>query len=349
MKRVKKPTSIRLGKTYIRTNGLGLGCCFDNPKDDPEEIIKVAYEMGVRYFDTAPVYKSEVYIGNLIKNNVIDRSKIYISTKTKDISVDGINKSISESCRQLNTDYIDILWLHSGIDSSVQYKMFKDNVLYLKDLLNVKYIGISGHDYKAAEAAIKDNLVDAIMVPHNILYRDFEDLIKVAKFNSIGVVTFKNFASGILIGGPENRFGVEMIKDLMNFEIMNDFSDIIIPSVRSVEQLRQIVKLFKEEDDGTDYDLLERYLKMKLGKVCVSCHKCRPCEKFGWEMSQPRILKLLTYYTRFHLKEAKEEYKKIKLNIKDCADAGCYNCFNECPQFIDIVQWMYNANTLMGE
>lgn len=347
--RWEKPQLIRLGNTNILTSGLGLGCCFDRPEDPPVDIILTAYYLGIDYFDTAPVYNTEWCIGELIKTRCIDRHKIYISTKTKATNRDELQKSIENSLKQLNTDYIDILWFHSYLDTLEQYETLLSSGLFAEvDRKVVKYIGISGHDLEAARRAVEDGVVHAIMVPHNILYRDFETIIKKANMKGIGVVTMKNFASGLLLGGPENRFGDEIIKELLNYELIAG-ANLVIPSARSINQLKQIYKLFNEDYEDKNPDVIANYLKELLGDdVCVNCHMCRPCKIYGWSMSQPRILKLYKYFTKFNIPKAKIDYNTLKYNFNSCIEAECKHCDTiTCPNGEKVYRLMEKAHRVL--
>ncbi len=106
------------------------------------ETIRRAHELGVGYFDTAPLYgsgRSEVHFGNALEG--IPRSEYVLSTKvgrllepvaeqpdsdqfvdlpslepTYDYSRDGVLRSIDESLTRLRLDRVDIVMIHDPDD-----------------------------------------------------------------------------------------------------------------------------------------------------------------------------------------------------------------------------------------
>jgi predicted aldo/keto reductase-like oxidoreductase len=301
-------------------------------------------------------------LGELIRERLINRKEVYISTKTKSTTIEEIEKSIDNSLILLDTHYIDILFLHSGIDSVEDYETLKRNGVfdYLIDMTSdedplIDYIGISGHDLDAARMAIEDGFIHVIMVPHNILYRQFEDVFKLAVEKKIGIIPIKNFASGILVGGPNNVWGDDIIKYLMAFELNTPGINLVIPSVRSIRQLEQTWGLFMQggyevlpKSASEFFSDIEKFIRSRLGDdVCIHCHMCRPCEKFGWEMSQPGILRLLTYNKKFGI-DTREQYKKYKYNAKHCLEEDC-NCSYKCPMGINIPMELFAADVILSE
>ena len=71
------------------------------------------------HLDTTEMYKSECVIGRIIKELNIDRSKIFITSKiwllnTKHrIGKKETLKTVSNSLKYLDTDYIDLFLIHS--------------------------------------------------------------------------------------------------------------------------------------------------------------------------------------------------------------------------------------------
>jgi D-threo-aldose 1-dehydrogenase len=136
----------RIGRTsaHVTTLGLGggaLGGLYDPVAEDAAiETVRHAYELGVRYFDTAPLYghgRSERRLGRALEG--IDRSGYVLSTKvgvaidpvqrddddlevryadpflldgTYDFSYDGALRSLEASLERIGTDRADIVYIH---------------------------------------------------------------------------------------------------------------------------------------------------------------------------------------------------------------------------------------------
>ena len=137
----------------------------DTTNNDSElvELLRDAYEMGVRGLDTAPVYgvgRSERIVGQAIKGR---REKYYIQTKCSlnwrskegsftytrdgkdvynDFSSSALVKDVEDSLKRLDTEYIDVMIVHRcpPID---QMGMVMETLETLKDRGLILGIGLS--------------------------------------------------------------------------------------------------------------------------------------------------------------------------------------------------------------
>ncbi len=107
-------------RTIKLTNGvemplLGYGV-FLVPPQEAEQCVTDALEVGYRLIDTAQAYYNEEGVGNAIAKSNVKREDIFLVTKVW-ISNAGEAKaarSIDESLRKLQTDYIDLLLIHQA-------------------------------------------------------------------------------------------------------------------------------------------------------------------------------------------------------------------------------------------
>lgn len=83
-------------------------------KDECERCVLDALSVGYRHIDTAQSYFNEEEVGNAIKKSGIDRKDIFITTKVwiDNYGYENCKKSIEESLKKLQTDYIDLVLLH---------------------------------------------------------------------------------------------------------------------------------------------------------------------------------------------------------------------------------------------
>ena len=91
----------------------------EGPVWDPEqqteasiEAVTKAVELGVNYFDTAPLYGrglSEQLFGRALKPY---RDQVFLATKVRESSADGVCRSVDQSLERLQTDQIDLLQYH---------------------------------------------------------------------------------------------------------------------------------------------------------------------------------------------------------------------------------------------
>lgn len=94
---------------------LGYGVFLVSP-NECERCVSDALEVGYRLIDTAQAYQNEEGVGNAWRKSGIKREDIFLVTKVW-ISNNGEEKaakSIDESLRKLQTEYIDLLLIHQA-------------------------------------------------------------------------------------------------------------------------------------------------------------------------------------------------------------------------------------------
>jgi aryl-alcohol dehydrogenase-like predicted oxidoreductase len=206
-----------LGSTGIKISCLGLGTVkfgrneevrypksFSLPTDmQIEHLLDIARQEGINLLDTAPAYgSSEQRIGRLLK----DRDQWVISTKVGeqfitgksifDFSAEKTTESIEKSLRYLNTDYLDIVLIHSdGRDEEILDSTdCMQTLLEMKSAGKIRAIGMSTKTTVGAIKAAK--LCDLIMVTYNPSATADEIAIDEAFQKSKGVLIKKAFDSG---------------------------------------------------------------------------------------------------------------------------------------------------------
>ncbi len=122
-----------LGKTDLRVSRLCLGCmtfgepdrgkhAWTLPEESSRPIIQRALEGGINFFDTANSYSdgsSEEIVGRALRDfarreDVVVATKVYhqVGSLAEGLSRDQILRSIDDSLRRLNMDYVDLLQIH---------------------------------------------------------------------------------------------------------------------------------------------------------------------------------------------------------------------------------------------
>lgn len=104
-----------MSMTYELSNGLkiplfGLGT-YRLSTNVAQNSVEVALKDGYRLIDTANVYRNEEGVGKGIINSGVPRGEIFLSTKLWPSIYDDPN-AINNTLKKLQTDYIDLLFLH---------------------------------------------------------------------------------------------------------------------------------------------------------------------------------------------------------------------------------------------
>ena len=94
---------------------LGYGVFRVDPKEC-ERCVSDALSVGYRLIDTAQAYFNEEGVGSAIAKSGIDRKDLFITTKVwiSNSGEEKAAKSIDESLRKLQTNYIDLLLIHQA-------------------------------------------------------------------------------------------------------------------------------------------------------------------------------------------------------------------------------------------
>ncbi len=209
----------RLGRSNLRVSLLCLGTMMfgqQTPDAEAADIIASAREHGVNFVDTADVYnkgESERVLGKLIHG---DRDAWVLATKMGNKTGDGPNqshysrqwivRSVEASLERLQTDYLDILYLHRDYRD----ENLEEAVLALGDLIRagkLRSFGIS--NFRGWRIAQIVELCRQLGVPqpvvcqpyYNLLNRGPEvEILPACQHYGIGVVPYSPIARGVLTG-----------------------------------------------------------------------------------------------------------------------------------------------------
>lgn len=93
---------------------LGFGVYQVPDHNECERVVSEALDVGYRLIDTAQAYNNEEAVGSAIKKSGFDRKDIFLVTKIwiSNAGEEKAYKSIDESLRKLQTDYVDLLLIH---------------------------------------------------------------------------------------------------------------------------------------------------------------------------------------------------------------------------------------------
>lgn len=92
----------------------GFGTFQITDKEECEKSIVSAIDAGYRLIDTAQAYGNEEYVGNGIKKCGVARDELFITTKLwfRNYEKADTKKSLDESLKKLQLDYVDMILLH---------------------------------------------------------------------------------------------------------------------------------------------------------------------------------------------------------------------------------------------
>ena len=243
----------------IEVSEVGMGCmAFSHgygriPEEKYSiEAIRNAYDHGCTFFDTAEVYSpnlsgighNELIVGKALKGF---REEVVLATKLMlhGFGFGSVYKSIRShlegSLERLQTDYVDIYYLHRM--SGVPVEKVAEAMGKLMDDGLIRGWGLSQVDVDVIDRAQNVTPLAAIQNIYSMVERDSEaKIIPYCMENNIGFVPFSPIASGLLSGKitPQTQF--ERNDDVRNW----------VPqlSKRNIEGNQPIVEMLKKFADN---------------------------------------------------------------------------------------------------
>ena len=99
----------------VKMPTLGYGVFLVSP-DECERCVSDALSVGYRLIDTAQAYQNEEGVGNAWRKSGLKREDLFLVTKVwiSNAGEEKAAKSIDESLRKLQTEYIDLLLIHQA-------------------------------------------------------------------------------------------------------------------------------------------------------------------------------------------------------------------------------------------
>ncbi len=222
---------VQLGKTNLRVTRLGLGGAplgglyQDVPEETVVATVRRALELGLNFFDTAPLYghgKSEIRMGRGLAGRPAD-SRV-LATKVGrvlvpveagklekdefdnpapfkpvfDFSYDGVMRSFEESLKRLNVERIDILHIHDPDD-------------HYEQAIKGAYPALEKLRAQGLIRAVGAGMNQAEMLARFARAGDFDCFLLAGRYTLIDHTGLKELLPlcvekriGIIIGGPYN-------------------------------------------------------------------------------------------------------------------------------------------------
>jgi len=275
----------RLGKTGETVSCIGFGsgtrfCSIEN-EEAAQALLERAFALGINYFDTAGSYTrrgierlSEKRLGEFAKKR---RKEIFLATKIDPRDRDGALRSVETSLKFLQTDYVDLIQIHSlsNLDDLQRIGAAAGVLAAIRELNEQKvarFIGITGHNDGAAMAeALRRYDFDAVLMSLNaaqaanpIAQRKMapipafeQSALPVALEKNMGVLSMKVMGQGMLVGSGAGRAAPA---ELLQFNLSQPVASVIIgcEQLSPLEENIQAAMNFTPITDGAKQKLQEK-------------------------------------------------------------------------------------------
>jgi aryl-alcohol dehydrogenase-like predicted oxidoreductase len=214
----------RLGKTNLMVSTLTLGGASNYGEGGPgatsdpaayQAMMQSLLDLGVNQFDTSPHAGSAGYDTEdkyAFLCSAQNRDNVFISTKVDSVVPSELRQSVEESLGFMQTDHLDILYIHNSIGVTEQGDYSEaltalDTMDQLKAEGKIRFNGFSSHSTSVLTGLLNQHAdrIDVIMSFYtptdNWVWAtdpltEWEQVYQLARENDIGVVAMKVFMSG---------------------------------------------------------------------------------------------------------------------------------------------------------
>lgn len=343
-----QPVYRTLGRTGLKITVVSFGAMLT-----PEpEVLKVAFDHGVNYVDTARKYmdgKNEEIVGKALKGR---RDKVYVATKTLPSSKtkDEIIRDVETSLRTLETDYVDVIQLHNLTDKDrIFIPETREALLKLKEQGKVRFFGVTTHKNQSevlnALVDDKDRLFDTCLVAYNFeSTKETVAAIERAAKAGVGIVAMKTQAGGYK---TDAMGAISPHQAALKWALQNSNVTMAIPGMKDMSQLKEDIAVMGMPFKIADARVLEKYRAAVAGFYCDLCGTCEGTCPKGVDISS--VNRSLMYAEGYRsLELAQSTYRELPTAASAVACLECPVCVAQCAKGLNIAAKMKRARTMLA-
>ena len=273
-----------LGRTGLSVSEIGFGAWAigggwgEQREKDSIDALHRAIDLGVNFIDTAAGYgdgRSERVIGQVLKER---KEQVWVATKTppapgpwpptpycsdeERYSEAYLRSNVEERLRNLGTDNIDLLQLHTWTRAWNRNPRPFEILRRLQAEGKVRHIGLSTpeQDQNSVVGLMRDGWLDTVQVIYNVFEQEpAAELLPTAAECNVGVIVRVVFDEGVLTG----KYRKDSTFPPDDFRSTYFAGDRLARAVGRTEKIGQ-------ELEGTEYSLPQAALKFALGHPAVS-------------------------------------------------------------------------------
>ncbi len=327
-------------------------------------LLRRAYEVGIRHFDTAAGYqqgRNEEMVGQVIKDMGV-REKVTISTKqasrnrpqsaaeAKKRFIEGVESSL----RRLQMDHVDILY-HHAVDSveDARAEGPLEALQSLKKDGKTRFIGLSTHKTEAViNEAVRLSLFDVALVTLNYTMAHDAGILSTverAAKSGIGIVAMKTQAGGTV--RPDAKLPKQLPAAsqtaLLKWVLNHDFITTAIPGFSTYEHLEQdfsVVRDLSYTDDEKRFLADKSFVAQ--AEFCQQCGRCKEdCPK---KVEIPALMRAHMYAVQYrNTGMALETLASVALGRGVDACDSCESCRVTCRSSVQIAKKIAQLKSLV--
>lgn len=346
-----KLTYRTLGKTGLKVTTLGFGCMITS---DPT-VIERAADIGINYFDTARGYQNgnnERMVGAALKSR---RKQLYISTKTHAPTKAGALEDLDTSLRELQTDYVDVWYLHALTEPGAITDELLEAQLAAKKAGKTRFMGFSTHggQKEVLPAALARKHFEVVLTTYNFAMEPIDDVIASAADAGLGIVAMKVMAGGQRRTSNAPGRAKDILKRdgamlaALKWAMKNSNVHTTIPSMTGMDQLDENLKAMAAPFSSADGTVLEARLHDIAPEYCRMCGQCSDQCRFGLPVADlHRYLMYSENYGEFGL--GRDNFRAMPAAFRDVRCSLCPECTVQCPHGVRVAQRLTRAQEMFA-
>src|SRR3972149_6907913 len=222
--------------------------------DKFENVIRMAYDEGIRFFDMADLYGSHAIVGNALKDKPRDSyilvSKVwFLPMGLPEKERDDADVAVKRFLKEYGTDYLDLVQIHCMTDPKWTQTMRKqmDILEECREKGLIRSHGVSIHSLPALEAAAEEPWVEVVHARINP-YGDAMDaqpdkvvpVLKKIHDSGKGIIGMK------IAGAGKYRNDPDKLQASVRFALGLGCIDAIIVGLEKPEEITEMKQLVKK-------------------------------------------------------------------------------------------------------
>ncbi len=345
----------RLGKTDVSVPVLGAGTALLVTPI----LLNRALDAGITFIDTAEGYgngRSETAVGKILAANG-KRDDCWIVTKTGDHKWQNLESHLDGSLKRLQTDYVDILYLHNLGDPAKLDDAMGQEAARLIATGKVRHFGFSSHHRNmlaTMERAAEVDYIEAIMFKYN--FRDYDNaelnrVMDACHAADIGLVAMKTQGGAVSFQDRVDPFaqaGLNKYQAALKAVYADERIASIVSAMKNVRQVEQNSAAAKNPQlTLREREALHEY------RVATSREYCRGCgqhcmTQVAADTNVPDIMRQLMYYENYgDRRQARTLFNRLPAAERRIAGVDFRAAEAACPYGLKIGEMMERAGALL--
>jgi uncharacterized protein len=324
------------------------------------------FKYGVNYFDTAASYtdgNSERALGAFHTRTGL-RNKIWITTKSKEHDPPGVEASLQRSFERLQTDRVEMLFLHGLRDPKHINDELKTLVQRLRKEKKIKYFGFSCHHGNVAELlelASKTPWVDTVMFRYNFQQYGNAELnraVDAAAKSKLGLIAMKTQASAVSFEDRTKKFEQSgkwnKFQSVLKAVWADDRLTAAVSEMDNLDKVRENVSaaVDKTKLTSAEWDALWRYAAATRSNTCDGCdHLCGAAMQAATQapVEIASTLRYLMYHDSYGKQErARELFAELPPEARSFSHLDFSAASAACPHGLNLDRLMRRAAEVLA-